>query len=356
MQARGFHGVTWLFWQERRTEHREPESFVPHVCSTETSSEMATARTASVANVNRDQHLLGIVLTTASAIAYSTSGFFTRLIHLDAWTILFWRGIFAGLFIGAFIVWQHRRSTLAAVRAIGGPGLVVASLSTFATIMVINAFRRTSVADVTIITATAPFMTAVLGWLWIRERENWTTLLASNMALVGAIVMVRGAVTEGHLIGDLLAFGMTLCMAVMMLVIRKYRATPMLPAACLSAFLCSLIVWPVASPGAAGPRDIVYLALFGTTQFGLGLLLLTLGVRLVSATESALMGALETPLGPAWVWLSFGEMPSLTTWVGGTIIMGAVLGHILTSSRSGHTSLPKSSTGNGSRTDCVTRR
>lgn len=298
---------------------------------------MTAARNASAAIESRNQHWLGIVLTSTSAIAYSTSGFFTRLIHLDAWTILFWRGIFAGLLIGGFIVWHHRRSTLAAVRAIGGPGLVAASLSTLATIMVINAFRRTSVADVMIITATAPFMTAALGWLWIRERESWTTLLTSTGAMVGAIVMVGGAVMEGHLIGDLLAFGMTICMAVMMLIIRKHRATPMLPAACLSAFLVSLIVWPLASPGAAGPRDIVYLALFGTTQLGLGLLLLTLGARLVSATESALMSALEAPLGPAWVWLAFGEIPSLTTWVGGTIIMGAVLAHILTNSRAGDT-------------------
>lgn len=290
--------------------------------------------TAGRAVEDRAQHLLGIVLTTTSAIAYSTAGFFTRLIHLDAWTILFWRGIFAGLLIGGFIVWQQRRRTLAAVRAIGGPGLVAASLSTLATIMFINAFRRTSVADVTIITATAPFMTAALGWLWIGERERWTTLLASIVALFGAIVMVRGAVTEGHLIGDLLAFGMTICMAVMMLIIRKHRATPMLPAACLSAFLCSLVVWPVASPGSPGPRDIVYLALFGTTQFGLGLLLLTLGARLVSATETALMSALEAPLGPFWVWLAFGEIPSPTTWVGGGTIMGAVSAHILTSSRS----------------------
>ena len=294
---------------------------------------MAVTRTASAAVEDRAQHWLGIVLTTTSAIAYSTSGFFTRLIHLDAWTILFWRGIFAGLFIGGVIVWQYRRRTLAAVRAIGGPGLAAASLSTLATIMVINAFRRTSVADVTIINATAPFMTAALGWLWIGERESWATLLASTGALVGSILMVGGAVREGHLIGDLLAFGMTLCMAVMMLVIRKHRTTPMLPAACLSAFLCALIVWPVANPGAAGPRDMAYLALFGTTQFGLGLLLLTLGARLVSATESALMGALEAPLGPLWVWLAFSEIPSLTTWVGGTIIMGAVSAHIVTSNR-----------------------
>jgi drug/metabolite transporter (DMT)-like permease len=298
---------------------------------------------------HRDQHFLGIVLTTVSAVAYSTAGFFTRLIHLDAWTILFWRGIFAGLLIGGCIVWQYRRRTLAALRAIGVPGLVAACLSTVATIMIINAFRRTSVADVTIITATAPFMTAVLGWLWIGERERWATLLASIVALTGATVMVRGAVMEGHLIGDLLAFGTTLFMAVMMLVIRRHRATPMLPAACLSAFLCSLIVWPIANPGAAGPRDMVYLALFGTTQFGLGLLLLTLGARLVSATESALMGALETPLGPFWVWLAFGETPSPSTWFGGAIIMGAVLGHILTSSRMGNT-LSKSSAATERRT------
>ena len=32
-------------------------------------------------------------------MAYSSAGFFTRLTHLDAWTMLFWRGLFAGLMI-----------------------------------------------------------------------------------------------------------------------------------------------------------------------------------------------------------------------------------------------------------------
>jgi drug/metabolite transporter (DMT)-like permease len=286
---------------------------------------------ASAALADRDRHGLGIVLVTASAIAYSTSGFFTRLIHLDTWTILFWRGIFAALFIAAFTVWQHRRRTPAAVRAIGWPGLAAAACSALATIMYINAFRRTSVADVMIITATIPFMTAALGWLWLREREPWATVLASTVALVGAVVMVGGAVAQGHLMGDLLAVGMAFCMAVMMLIIRRHRATPMLPAACASALLCSLLVAPVASPRVATPQDLVYLVLFGTSQFGLGLVLLTLGTRLVSATESALMGALEAPLGPLWVWLAFGETPSPTTWLGGAIIMGAVSAHVATS-------------------------
>src|SRR2546426_2177551 len=282
---------------------------------------------------DRGEHWLGMLLTTGSAIAYSTAGFFTRLIHLDAWTVLFWRGAFAGLFLAGFIVWQNRRGTLAAARAIGVPGVVAASLSTLATIFFINAFRRTSVADVTIIFAATPLVTASIAWLWLGERGRWATLLASAAALLGVVVMVGGATREGHLFGDLLAIGTTLCMAMMMILIRKHRETPMLPAACLSAFLCPLAVWPVAAPGNVRPTDMGYLALFGTTQFGLGLLLLTLGTRLISATESALVSALEAPLAIVWVWLAFKEVPALTTFAGGAIVMAAVSAYIVTSSR-----------------------
>ena len=52
-----------------------------------------------------DRHAQGIVLITLSAVAYSSAGFFTRLIHLDAWTMLFWRGLFAGLMIGTGIIY-----------------------------------------------------------------------------------------------------------------------------------------------------------------------------------------------------------------------------------------------------------
>ena len=282
----------------------------------------------------RTHHWLGIVLNLTSAIAYSTSGFWTRLIPLDPWTILFWRGLFAGIFIAGVIVWRYGPRTLEIVRGIGVPGIVAACLSTFATIMYINAFRRTSVADVMIMNATTPFIAAVAGWLWLKVRESWSTLTASGVALLGTVVMVGGSVREGHLTGDLLAFGMAMCMAGMMLLIRRHRETPMMPAACLSALLCPLFVWPLAHPGAAAGTSMLNLILFGVTQFGLGLLLLTLGARLISATETALIQAVEVPLGPLWVWFAFREVPPVTTWIGGVIIMAAVAGHVCMSRRS----------------------
>jgi drug/metabolite transporter (DMT)-like permease len=151
--------------------------------------------------------------------------------------------------------------------------------------------------------------------------------------MAGVSIMVGGAVTDGHLFGDVLAFGMAICMAVMMLIIRHRAETPMLPAACLSAFLCPLLVWPTAAPFSVGLGDMMNLFLFGTTQFGLGLLLLTVGGQMVSATENALLNTLETPLAIAWVWLAFSEIPSATSIVGGVIVLAAVAGHVWRSSR-----------------------
>jgi drug/metabolite transporter (DMT)-like permease len=281
-----------------------------------------------------DRHAQGILLIILSAVAYSSAGFFTRLIHLDAWTMLFWRGLFAGLMILCVIIVQERRNALAAMRAIGRPGVAAALCSTAATILYLNAFRRTSVADVAVVFAVAPFLTAGLGWLWLGLKETWTTLAASFVAMIGVSIMANGAVADGHLSGDLLAFGMTLLMAIMMLIIRQQHETPMLPAACLSALLCPLVVWPFAAPLEIGTTDLLKLFLFGTTQFGLGLVFLVIGGRLVSATENALINTLELPLAVAWVWVCFNEMPTGSGLLGGIIVMAAVAAHVWYSSRS----------------------
>ena len=76
-----------------------------------------------------DRHAQGILLIIISAIAFSSAGFFTRLIHLDAWTMLFWRGLFAGLMILCVIVVQERHATRRH-QAVGRPGLAAAICST----------------------------------------------------------------------------------------------------------------------------------------------------------------------------------------------------------------------------------
>lgn len=81
-----------------------------------------------------DRPWRGIVLVVLSAVAFSTAGYFTRLIEVDVWTMLFWRGLFGGLFIAGWVVWQHGAGSLAALRRVGWLGLAAAGCSTAATI------------------------------------------------------------------------------------------------------------------------------------------------------------------------------------------------------------------------------
>jgi drug/metabolite transporter (DMT)-like permease len=276
-------------------------------------------------------NLAGSGLLVLSSTAFSMAGLFTRLINLDVWTILFWRGLFGGAVIFAFMAIREKGGVVAAMRAMGVPGLAVAMLSTVATIAFIHALRIGSVADVMIIAATLPFVAAGMAWVWYGERAHWTTLAASLASIAGIALMAGMPGGARNLFGDALAFVMPVAIGAMMVVMRRYRHTSMLPAVALSALLCPVVVWPLAQPLSVRGLDIVYLMLFGALQFGAGLVTLTLGLKLVSATRAALIANIETPLGIALVWGAIGERPATATMVGGAVVMLAVIGDVLAS-------------------------
>jgi len=283
--------------------------------------------------LGRNDLALGTLLVVGSAVAYSLSGYFTRSIAADIWTVLFWRGLFGGLFIGACMVLQDGRNTLRGVLAIGKTGLLVTLFSTVATISYISALRLAPVADVMTVHAALPFVTMILGVCFVGEREDWTTWAAAVAASVGVMVIFDSRSDTLHLAGYVLAIVMVLSYAAMLVVIRKNRDVSMLPAACLSGLLCALLAFPLAAPSMVGAGGMPKLVMFGTIQFGGALMLMAWGARLVSAPRAALIGSIENPLAPLWVWLAFGESPSLSTWIGGSIVMTAVFTDVLIKSR-----------------------
>ncbi len=275
---------------------------------------------------------LGLLLVTASALAWSTAGLFTRIILVDIAAMLVWRGIFGALGILAIsCVLQGRRAVRDFAR-MGVPGWTFAVISALGMVCFISSLRLTTVAHVSFIYATVPLVAAVLAWLVIGERPRRSALGASILSLFGVAIIV-GLGIEGDMFGDLLAFGMTLSLAIMMVISRRYRDIPIMPAACVSAILSAMMALPFAGDLAVGLPDLGLLAAFGLVNSAIGLALFTLGARLVPAIETALIGALETPLAPIWVLIFFAEVPSGATLVGGGIVLVAVLGHIIHQNR-----------------------
>ncbi|MCB8875791.1 DMT family transporter [Acidisoma silvae] len=276
------------------------------------------------------QRWLGIGFLSASAVAYSMAGFFTRLIPLDVVSLLCWRSIIAGIMLTVLVILRYRGNAWRQTRAIGRTGLTVACMGGFSSYLYLSAFRHTTVADVAIIYATLPFMTAALAWVCLAEREGWRVLASSLLALVGVAVMAHGAIHAGHVVGDLLAVGMTATFAITMVMLRRGgRQGSMMPAVAVMCVITALASAPFAHFWPLAPRTMIYLLLFGICQLGLGLLFLSLGMRHVTATQGALLGLLDTPLAPLWVWLGFGEVPPSATLIGGAIVMAAVLWTVL---------------------------
>ena len=271
---------------------------------------------------------LGILLVTASAIAWSTTGLFTRLIALDSATMLVWRGIFGAMGLLFVLVLREGPKGLAAFRNLGRPGWSYAVVSAIGMVCFITSLQHTSVAHVAIIYAVVPFLAAALSWIILHEAPSRDALIASAVALVGAVIMI-GLGKEGGLLGDALAFGMTLSMAYLMVFARRHPRIPTLPAAALSAALSAFAALPVATNLAVTVDHAVLLAAFGLVNSALGLALFLEGSARIAPIQTALIGALDAPLAPLWVWIVFTEVPTGPTLFGAIVVLAAVLWHIL---------------------------
>lgn len=278
----------------------------------------------------RQDWLAGVLLLVAGTVAFSSAGFFVRLIGRDAATILFWRGLFTAVAVTLFIAWGHGRGTWGQFRGIGLAGLGVASLAAVSMGSFVTSLQYTTVANNSIIFGTAPFMTAGIAWLLIRERPSTATLICSAVALAGALLVVGSSLRLSALAlwGDALAVLMTASFAVKTVLVRRHRDRSMVAAGCVGALIGSAGAAPFVRDWSIGWGELALFALFGFTQQGAGLILTTLGTAKVPAAQAALIMALDVPLSPVWVWAAFGERPAPLALAGGLVVLAAILTHI----------------------------
>ena len=102
----------------------------------------------------------------------------------------------------------------------------------------------------------------------------------------------------------------------------------MTPATCLGTMIAASFAATQVGGVAVSGVDMAWLLVFGALNLGLGLACFATGARLIPAAFAALLGTFETLLGPVWVWLIHGEVPSARTIIGGAVIFAALLVHI----------------------------
>lgn len=273
-------------------------------------------------------HAYGLVLVAASAFFWSTAGFFVRLLDLDVWTMIGWRSIFASLALLLIVVMQHRHRSAWAFRAIGWPGLIAIPISALSMLGYVVALKLTTVANVMIVYAMIPFVSAGIAFWWIGERTRRGVLPASAVALFGIIIMV-GAAPRQDLAGNAMALLMTVTLAVVLVMARRYPSISMAPVNCLAAALVALVCWPLMATTLPSWQELLILALFGVTTTALAYMLFLTGGRHLPSSEASLVALLDVVLAPLWVWLAFSEQPDRAAFIGGGFVLAAVVWYLL---------------------------
>ena len=294
-------------------------------------SGQTNATSSSAAQVAGRNAMVGIVLVLASAIAWSTSGFFARMVPVDIWVVLFWRSLFGALSIVMLAMIERRRLTFAWRRAFTPAGVALMLLNATGMLSFIYALQNTTIANVTVIYATLPFITAILAWLWFRERASRRTVIGSLVAGAGVAITVGGTLAVGisHLLGDLAALYLTVAFAFMTVIMRRYRETPMLESVGMACLLMTVLALFLSDPFTLSAGQIAWLAAFGIVTQGGGLGIYTMGARRLPSGQAALLSAGEVPLSPLWVWIFFAEVPATETFIGGALVLGAILWNIV---------------------------
>ena len=276
------------------------------------------------------EHWRGIALVVASACAWSTAGLFSRAVPVDVWTMQFWRALSGAAFIYAAMSVEAGHRLPRGFGNISRRGLVVVPLSALSMISYIAALRLASVAEVMIVYATSPFVTAAVAWLWLGEAMGKRAIAASLIAMAGIALTVLGPANAGadRYWGDALAFLMVLGFAFVVVMGRRSSSASMSVVNILSMLVCALGCLPLAKPLAVSWPDFGLLVAFGAITLGLGLILLAAGTRRLGAGEAALVTMIEVPLSPFWVWLAFDERPDAFALSGGAVVLGAVIWYL----------------------------
>ena len=268
----------------------------------------------------------GPILVFIGAFCLSFGGLIVKSFEgATLWQILFWRSIFFSLVVGIFLLITHKKNFLKSFYNSGIPGLfggIVLSIGYFSYVF---AMYNTTVANTNFIIQTQVIFLAIFGYVFLKEKISKLTLTSIILAVAGIILMIGNNLSPGQLEGNIVAFIMPISFATLILIIRKYPNTDMIPLQFIAGLGALVIGYLFSSKIIISAHDIFLGFLAGSLQVGLGFIFITIGAR---STPSALVGIImltEAVLGPLWAWLFANENPPLVVLIGGTIIIFAVL-------------------------------
>lgn len=276
-------------------------------------------------------HRRAVLLMVAVTLMWSIAGVVTRQLEAArSFEVTFWRSFFTAISLlvilplwrGPGAVWRQLRGAPA---ALWWSGLCWSAM--FTSFML--ALTMTSVAGVLVISSLNPLFTALLAWLFLRQRIPWFTWLAISLAGAGMAWMFGGQLGSDSGLGLSIALLVPLSAAINWIVVQHAHAkgedVDLVPSVLVGGVISALATLPLALPLQATAHDVSLLALLGLVQLAIPCTLLVICARVLKAPEVSLLAQLEILFGILLVWVGAGERPGAAVLQGGALVLLALV-------------------------------
>jgi drug/metabolite transporter, DME family len=266
----------------------------------------------------------------AAALLWSTGGLFIKWTKISGLVLSFFRSFFA-IFIVAFFT---RREGFGLNRVTA----LASALYAILLILFVLATKQTTAANAIFLQYTAPVYVLILEPILYKEKFRARDLLTVLICLCGMTLFFVGKLRPEDVEGNVMALASGFCFALYFLLLRHPKAREVNRASSViygnSLAVLLTAPWGLAAISSLDRFDLVSVIYLGVIQIGLSYLLFTTAMASgVRSLDAGIVGYVEPVLNPVWVFLVLGERPSQWALIGGSIIIIAVITHMVLDAR-----------------------
>tara|TARA_B100000787_G_scaffold48464_1_gene34844 strand:- start:154 stop:1059 length:906 start_codon:yes stop_codon:yes gene_type:complete len=243
--------------------------------------------------------------------------------HLVPWQYIFGRGLTIFILLNLYLYFEEGISFYKNYFKIGLSGIIGGSGLGIAMITFIFSITNTSAAITLLCLAVMPFFTALLAFLFLKEKISLNVWVSIIIASVGIIIMAVGNNENNSLIGFIFGITSSVGFSVFSVTLRWRKETPKFTTVAFAGFFCLAFATVIILS-----NDLAFFATsYNSSMFSLhgtivclGLVLYSIGSKAIPAAELTLLSLTEVIGGIFWVWipiLGINEVPSTNTIIGG---------------------------------------
>ena len=268
----------------------------------------------------------GYILLLFGGFCLSWGGFVIRSFEeASVWQILLLRSFFFMIALIIFLIITYKKNTIRVLKDAGFAGLLGGFVMSLSFIAFVVAMTNTSVANVVFIISTQTMFLAIFGYFYLKEKVSLVSFISILLAMSGITIMVETRFLQDLFLEILVALAIPINFSILVMIIRKNKNLDMVPAIFYSGIFSVIYGLILSESFVFTSHDILMGFFLGVPQLAFGFICITIGSRSTPSTTIGLLMLSETLCAPIWVWLFLNEIPPISTLIGGTVIILAII-------------------------------